>query len=83
MPLLEQHAHWQSDVPGLLARSSVLDAVNKYKEDRRHKEDHRGEPSSLEEQGIHSFPLADVNEAFAQAEWADRQTTITRAVLVP
>jgi len=31
----------------------------------------------------HSFPLAEVNEAFAQAEWADRQTTITRAVLVP
>jgi L-iditol 2-dehydrogenase len=31
----------------------------------------------------HKFKLADVNEAFAQAEWHQRQTPITRAVLVP
>jgi threonine dehydrogenase-like Zn-dependent dehydrogenase len=31
----------------------------------------------------HRFPLADVNEAFAQADWAERQTPVTRAVLVP
>ena len=31
----------------------------------------------------HKFPLADVNEAFAQAEWDQRQTAVTRAVLVP
>ena len=30
-----------------------------------------------------TFPLADVNQAFGQAEWADRQTSVTRAVLVP
>ena len=29
------------------------------------------------------FPLADVNEAFEQAEWANRETPVTRAVLVP
>jgi threonine dehydrogenase-like Zn-dependent dehydrogenase len=31
----------------------------------------------------HKFPLAEVNEAFVQAEWNQRQTPITRAVLVP
>ena len=31
----------------------------------------------------HKFPLADINEAFPQAEWDQRQTAITRAVLVP
>jgi threonine dehydrogenase-like Zn-dependent dehydrogenase len=31
----------------------------------------------------HTFPLADVNEAFEQAEWSQRQTEITRAMLVP
>jgi threonine dehydrogenase-like Zn-dependent dehydrogenase len=31
----------------------------------------------------HTFRLADVNEAFAQAEWHQRQTPVTRAVLVP
>ena len=31
----------------------------------------------------HKFPLAEVNEAFAQAEWDQRQTEITRAMLVP
>jgi threonine dehydrogenase-like Zn-dependent dehydrogenase len=31
----------------------------------------------------HKFPLAEVNEAFAQAEWDQRQTRITRAMLVP
>jgi threonine dehydrogenase-like Zn-dependent dehydrogenase len=31
----------------------------------------------------HTFPLADVNEAFAAAEWSQRQTEITRAMLVP
>ena len=31
----------------------------------------------------HTFPLADVNEAFPQAEWNQRQTTISRAMLVP
>lgn len=31
----------------------------------------------------HKFPLAEVNEAFPQAEWNARQTDITRAVLVP
>ena len=31
----------------------------------------------------HKFPLAEVNEAFAQAEWSQRQTEITRAMLVP
>ena len=29
------------------------------------------------------FKLGDVNEAFAQAEWHQRQTPVTRAVLVP
>ena len=29
------------------------------------------------------FPLAEVNTAFEQAEWANRQTPVTRAVLVP
>jgi threonine dehydrogenase-like Zn-dependent dehydrogenase len=31
----------------------------------------------------HRFPLAEVNEAFAQAEWNQRQTNVTRAMLVP
>ncbi|MDE2786938.1 MAG: zinc-binding dehydrogenase [Chloroflexota bacterium] len=31
----------------------------------------------------HTFPLADVNEAFVAAEWSQRQTEITRAMLVP
>ena len=31
----------------------------------------------------HKFKLADINEAFAQAEWDQRQTPVTRAVLVP
>jgi Zn-dependent alcohol dehydrogenase len=31
----------------------------------------------------HKFPLAEINEAFPQAEWDQRQTTITRAMLVP
>jgi D-arabinose 1-dehydrogenase-like Zn-dependent alcohol dehydrogenase len=31
----------------------------------------------------HQFPLAEVNEAFVQAEWNQRQTDITRAMLVP
>jgi Zn-dependent alcohol dehydrogenase len=31
----------------------------------------------------HTFPLADINAAFEQAEWADRQTNVTRSMLVP
>jgi Zn-dependent alcohol dehydrogenase len=31
----------------------------------------------------HHYKLDNVNEAFAQAEWNQRQTQITRAVLVP
>ena len=31
----------------------------------------------------HKFKLADVNEAFPQAEWSQRQTEVTRAMLVP
>ena len=31
----------------------------------------------------HKFKLADVNEAFPQAEWHQRQTEVTRAMLVP
>ena len=31
----------------------------------------------------HTFPLAEVNDAFAQAEWDQSQTPITRAMLVP
>ena len=31
----------------------------------------------------HKFPLEQVNEAFPQAEWSQRQTEVTRAVLVP
>jgi D-arabinose 1-dehydrogenase-like Zn-dependent alcohol dehydrogenase len=31
----------------------------------------------------HKFPLADVNDAFEQSEWSQRQTAISRAVLVP
>ena len=30
-----------------------------------------------------SYPLDQVNEAFADAEWADRETSVSRAVLVP
>jgi threonine dehydrogenase-like Zn-dependent dehydrogenase len=31
----------------------------------------------------HSFPLDQINEAFEQAEWADRRPTITRSMLIP
>lgn len=31
----------------------------------------------------HRFPLDQINDAFPQAEWAGRQTEVTRAVLVP
>ena len=31
----------------------------------------------------HTFPLAEVNDAFVQAEWDQSQTPITRAMLVP
>ena len=31
----------------------------------------------------HKFKLADINEAFPQAEWDQRQTDVTRAMLVP
>lgn len=31
----------------------------------------------------HRFPLDDINVAFAQSEWADQQTPVVRAVLVP
>lgn len=31
----------------------------------------------------HKFKLADVNEAFPQAEWDAKQTLVTRAVLIP
>ena len=31
----------------------------------------------------HKFKLEDVNEAFTQSEWNQRQTPVTRAVLVP
>ena len=31
----------------------------------------------------HKFALADISEAFVQAEWDQRQTQVTRAVLVP
>jgi threonine dehydrogenase-like Zn-dependent dehydrogenase len=31
----------------------------------------------------HTFPLAEINAAFEQAEWADRQTNVTRSMLVP
>jgi Zn-dependent alcohol dehydrogenase len=31
----------------------------------------------------HQYPLAEVNEAFVQAEWDQRQTEVTRAMLVP
>ena len=31
----------------------------------------------------HTFPLEEINTAFEQAEWLDRQTTITRSMLVP
>ena len=30
-----------------------------------------------------TFPLAEVNADFEQAEWDNRQTSVTRAVLVP
>jgi threonine dehydrogenase-like Zn-dependent dehydrogenase len=30
-----------------------------------------------------TFPLAQINEAFEQAEWLDRQTAVTRTMLVP
>ena len=29
------------------------------------------------------FPLDRVNDAMGEAEWSDRRTTVTRAVLVP
>ncbi len=31
----------------------------------------------------HNYPLEQVNEAFEQAEWLDRQTSITRSMLIP
>jgi threonine dehydrogenase-like Zn-dependent dehydrogenase len=31
----------------------------------------------------HKFKLGDINEAFPQAEWSQRQTDVTRAMLVP
>ncbi|HEX5368450.1 MAG TPA: zinc-binding dehydrogenase [Dehalococcoidia bacterium] len=31
----------------------------------------------------HTFPLAEINAAFEQAEWADRQTAVMRSMLVP
>ena len=31
----------------------------------------------------HTFKLADINEAFPEAEWHQRQAEITRAMLVP
>ncbi len=31
----------------------------------------------------HKFKMADINEAFPQAEWNQRQTDVTRAMLVP
>jgi D-arabinose 1-dehydrogenase-like Zn-dependent alcohol dehydrogenase len=31
----------------------------------------------------HTFPLEEINTAFEQAEWLDRQTGITRSMLVP
>jgi Zn-dependent alcohol dehydrogenase len=31
----------------------------------------------------HKFPLEKVNEAFAEAEWSNRQTAVVRACLVP
>ena len=31
----------------------------------------------------HTFPLAHLNDPFAQAEWDQSQTPITRAMLVP
>jgi threonine dehydrogenase-like Zn-dependent dehydrogenase len=31
----------------------------------------------------HRFPLDDINTAFSQSEWADQQTPVVRAVLVP
>ena len=30
----------------------------------------------------HRFPLADINEAFPQAEWNQRQTAVSRGMLV-
>jgi Zn-dependent alcohol dehydrogenase len=30
----------------------------------------------------HTFPLEQINDAFEQAEWLDRQTSITRSMLV-
>lgn len=31
----------------------------------------------------HSYPLADVNRAFAESEWNERQTAVSRAMLIP
>jgi Zn-dependent alcohol dehydrogenase len=31
----------------------------------------------------HTFKFEQINEAFEQAEWLDRQTSITRSMLVP
>ena len=31
----------------------------------------------------HKYPLAEVNEAFVNSEWSQRQTEVTRAMLVP
>jgi hypothetical protein len=31
----------------------------------------------------HTYPLADVNAAFQECEWHERQTAVSRAMLVP
>ena len=31
----------------------------------------------------HTYPLAEVNRAFAESEWHERQTGVSRAMLVP
>jgi len=31
----------------------------------------------------HKFPLEQINEAFQEAEWANKQTAVTRACIVP
>lgn len=36
-----------------------------------------------EEIASNTFPLEEINKAFEQAEWANRQTGVTRAMLVP
>ena len=46
-------------------------------------EDLIGEDEEVEKIISNGFPLADVNAASEQAEWANRETPVTRAVLVP